>query len=83
MIAKWLILGIGVFAIVFGGYFTFAADRISGKNLLAGKKVKQVEALLNQVYELDGKLVQMKVVVSVLLLIVGIFMMGTALLSMR
>ena len=78
MIAKLTILGIGALAVVFGVYFTFAADRVAGKNLLAGKKIKQVEDLLNRVYTLDEKLVQMKVAVAVLLLIVGVFLIGTA-----
>lgn len=78
MMAKWLLLGIGGLIVVFGVYFTFAADRLSGRNLLTGKKVKRVETLINRVYELDSKLVQMKVAVAVLLLIVGIFMLGTA-----
>ncbi len=78
MLGKLMILGIGLLAVVFGVYFTFAADRLAGKNLLAGKGVKKVEDLLNRVYTLDEKLVQMKVAVAVLLFIVGIFMVGTA-----
>ena len=75
---KLAVLGIGLLAVIFGVYFTFAADRLAGKNLLSGKGIKKVEDLINRVYALDEKLVQMKVAVAVLLFIVGIFMVGTA-----
>ena len=78
MIAQWTIGGIGLLAVLFGIYFTRAADRIAGKNLLSGKKIKRIEAVINRVYTLDEKLVQMKAAVAVLLLIVGSFMIVRA-----
>lgn len=78
MIAQLAIGGIGVLAVGFGVYFTLAADRVVGKNLLSGKKVKRIEELLNRVYTLDEKLAQMRVLVSVLLILIGIFMAATA-----
>ena len=71
MIARLTIFGIGALAVVFGIYFTFAADRVVGKNLLSGKRVKQIENLINRVYALDERLVQMKVAVAVILLVAG------------
>ena len=77
MIAKLTILAVGVLAVVFGVYFTFAADRIAGKNLLSGKGVRRIEHIINRVYALDEKLVQMKVAVAVLLLVIGAYLIVT------
>ena len=97
MIIAWMLLCIGVIALAFAGYFCCATDRIANRNVLDRRvdlftasgphrsppRPNALEALLNQVYRLDERLVRNRTVTAVALLLAGAFLLVTGCALMR